>query len=263
MKMHSCMTAPPGSMLTTANPSRNRSRVSQPRLSCSSAWMMPMMAGPPKLVAPSLRKVFASSSHRALKSSPCVIASASLVRRQFYTGDSDASKRSRQRAGGRLSVIPGYLAAWGHQAPFILQAFGVHVPLPRARPKDAAVRAISDSPSIYISPPELADVLVSTVAGHDAFPVHLIVLPLANVLETIGKRVRPLSVQRAIAVFAFKHLAIGTKKSGLAVGNSILEIANKLVAIGINRGSLPVRFSLLPLTGMLAPVRPDELSDAV
>src|SRR5262245_48226468 len=67
--MHSWTATAPGSMFTSASPSRKRSFVSQPRFSCTSAWITPHMAArPPYAVTPNLRKARAISRIGVLRS---------------------------------------------------------------------------------------------------------------------------------------------------------------------------------------------------
>src|SRR2546426_921203 len=57
--MPSCVAVAPGSMFTSERPSTNRSLETHCRFSCSSACMLPMMAGPPYDVAANLRNAAA------------------------------------------------------------------------------------------------------------------------------------------------------------------------------------------------------------
>src|ERR1043166_6953474 len=60
--MRICIAGAPGSALTSAMPSRKRSLLSQPRRSCTSAWISPQIAAGPKPSAPILRNAPTTSS---------------------------------------------------------------------------------------------------------------------------------------------------------------------------------------------------------
>src|SRR6185503_4364942 len=61
--MHICIAGAPGSVFTSARPSRNCSFVSQARRSCTSAWISPQIAGAPKPRTPTFRKAAATSRY--------------------------------------------------------------------------------------------------------------------------------------------------------------------------------------------------------
>src|SRR5580704_3028807 len=65
MKMASCVAPGPGNMFTIDRPSTKRSLPSHRRLSWISFCMIPMIAGPPYLIAPILRKTRARSLNLA------------------------------------------------------------------------------------------------------------------------------------------------------------------------------------------------------
>src|SRR5436189_131194 len=79
-KIPSCVAVAPGTMFATARPSRKRSFDTHWRRCCSSACMMPMMAGPPYEVAPSSSIAVAISFESPLAGAPDGDTDVSLVR---------------------------------------------------------------------------------------------------------------------------------------------------------------------------------------
>src|SRR6185295_6473396 len=125
-KMHICMAVAPGSALTRASPSRKRSLLSQPRRSCTSAWMSGQItAAPPKLTVPILRKTLMTSNRLRIVSLMAV-SSIDFHAFVFHHGD----------RGGRLQPahlqrdVRAGLAAQRRQAGNLLSAAQRRVDLP-------------------------------------------------------------------------------------------------------------------------------------
>src|SRR5262245_31181627 len=97
-KIPSCVAVAPGTMLATASPSRNRSLDTHRRRCCSSACMMPMIAGPPYEVAPRRSSVLAMS----FESPGRVVSGVSVVMGSLLRGE-----RKRAEAVGILTFVSG------------------------------------------------------------------------------------------------------------------------------------------------------------